>query len=315
MLVQVSALNQWEVLMKRFFYNALSMLMVIFLSGCIQDNIVIHIKPDGSGTIEETSLLSNSMIDIMESVAGGMAGSVDQKGDQDNKDSAKGNSKKEEKKIRDGITTKLVKDAENRAETFGAKVKFISAKPVKTDTGSGYTAVYAFQDISLVKVNQNPSDKVDLQGAEKSDSSAKEESLLFKFIKGSPSKLFITFPAKRDAVGDKSSTPDSAKDIEGKSNKESEAQSMELTKKLFQDMKLKISLQFEGTIVNTNATFRDGSTVTLMEMDFGKIMNNATLFKQLTAAKPQSIEETKALVKSIEGLKIETNNPVTIEFK
>jgi hypothetical protein len=95
MLVQVSALNQWEVLMKRFFYNALSMLMVIFLSGCIQDNIVIHIKPDGSGTIEETSLLSNSMIDIMESVAGGMAGSVDQKGYQDNKDSAKGNSKKE----------------------------------------------------------------------------------------------------------------------------------------------------------------------------------------------------------------------------
>jgi hypothetical protein len=52
-----------------------------------------------------------------------------------------------------------------------------------------------------------------------------------------------------------------------------------------------------------------------MEMDFGKIMNNATLFKQLTAAKPQSIEETKALVKSIEGLKIETNNPVTVEFK
>ncbi len=301
--------------MKRFFYNALSMLMVIFISGCIQDNIVIHIKPDGSGTIEETSLLSNSMIDIIESVAGGMAGSVNQKGDQDNKDAAKGDSKKEEKKIRDDITTKLVKDAENRAETFGAKVKFISAKPVKTDTGSGYTAVYAFQDISLVKVNQNPSDKVDLQGAEKGDSSAKEESLLFKFIKGSPSKLFITFPAKKDAAGDKSSAPDSAKDIEGKSNKESDAQSMEMAMKLFQDMKLKISLQFEGTIVNTNATFRDGSTVTLMEMDFGKIMNNATLFKQLTAAKPQSIEETKALVKSIEGLKIETNNPVTIEFK
>ena len=90
---------------------------------------------------------------------------------------------------------------------------------------------------------------------------------------------------------------------------------MEMTKKLFQDMKLRISLQFEGTIVNTNATFRDGSTVTLMEMDFGKIINNAKLFNQLAAAKPQSIEETKALVKSIEGLKIETNNPVTVEFK
>lgn len=301
--------------MKRFFYTTLSMLMVVFLSGCIQDSIVIHIKPDGSGTIEETSLLSNSMIDIMETIAGGMTGSVNQKVDQDNKDAAKGDPKKEEKKIRDEIMAKLMKDAADRAETFGAKVKFISAKPVKTDTGSGYTAIYAFQDINLVKVNQNPSDKVDLQGAEKNDSSVKQESLLFKFTKGSPSRLVVTFPAKKDAAGDKSSAPDSTKDIEGKSNKESDAQSMEMTKKLFQDMKLKISLQFAGTIVNTNATFRDGSTVTLMEMDFGKIMNNAKLFNQLAAAKPQSIEETKALVKSIEGLKIETNNPVTVEFK
>jgi hypothetical protein len=56
--------------MKRFLYTALSMLMTVFLSGCIQDTIVIHVKPDGSGTIEETFLLSNSMFDMMESIAG-----------------------------------------------------------------------------------------------------------------------------------------------------------------------------------------------------------------------------------------------------
>ncbi len=301
--------------MKRFFYNALSMLMIVFLSGCIQDNIVIHIKPDGSGTIEETSLLSNSMIDIMESLAGGMAGSVNQKGDQDNKDAAKVDPKNEEERIRDEIIAKLAKDAENRAETFGAEVKFISAKPAKTDTGSGYTAVYAFRDINLVKVNQNPSEKMDVQRAGKNDLAAKEESLLFKFTKGSPSRLVVTFPAKKDTAGEKPSVPDSTKAGEDKSKKESDDQPMEMTKKLFQDMKLKISIQFEGTIVNTNATFRDGSTVTLMEMDFGKIMNNAILFKQLSAAMPQSIEETKALFKSVDGLKFETNNPVTVEFK
>jgi hypothetical protein len=308
-------MNRKEIPMKRFFYNALSMLMVVFLSGCIQDSIVIHIKPDGSGTIEETSLLSNSMIDIMESLAGGMAGSVNQKGDQDNKDATKSDPNKEEKKIRDEILAKLLKDAENRAESFGTKVKFISAKPAKTDTGSGYIAIYAFQDINLVKVNQNPGDKVDLQRADKNESSTKEESLLFKFIKGSPSRLDVIFPSKKDTVDDKSSAPDSTKAKEDKAKEGSDDQSMEMTKKLFQDMKLKISLQFEGTIVNTNATFRDGSTVTLMEMDFGKIMTNAALFKQLSAAKPQSIEETKALLKSVEGLKVETNNPVTVEFK
>ena len=304
-----------EMLMKRFFYAAISMLMIVFLYGCIQDNIVIHVKPDGSGTIEETSLLSGSMFDLMESIADSLAGAGKQEGVQDNKAATKGDSKKEEKQTRDYIIAKMVKGAEKRAETFGATVKFVSAKPVKTDTGSGYNAVYAFQDISQVRVNQNPGDKVDVQRTEESDSSLKEEYLLFNFTKGSPAKLVVTLPAQKETAGDNSSAPDSGKAVESKSNKEASAQAPEMMKTLFQDMKLKISLQFEGAIINTNATYRDGSTVTLIEIDLGKIMNDATLFKQMLAVNPQSVGETKALFKNVEGLKFETNNPVTVEFR
>jgi hypothetical protein len=88
-----------------------------------------------------------------------------------------------------------------------------------------------------------------------------------------------------------------------------------MIKNLLQDMKVKIALQFEGTIINTNATYRDGSTVTLIEMDIGKLMTNTTLFKQVLAANPLSVGETKVLFKNVEGLKFETNNPVTVEFK
>jgi hypothetical protein len=304
-----------EIRMKRFFYAVLTMVMVAFFYGCIQDTTVIHIQPDGTGTIEETTLFSNSILELMESLSGSMAGSEQQKSDQDHKEATKGDTKKEKEKTRDDLLAKMVKDAEIRAATFGTAVKFISAKPVKTDTGSGYTAVYAFQDISMVKVNQNPSDKVDAQKAEKSDSPPKEEFLRFKFMKGSPSKLDVSFPPQKEITGDKSSVPESPKAGEEKSNKESDDQSLEMMKNLFQDMKLNISLRLEGTIVNTNATYRDGSTVTLIEMDFGKIMSNPALLKQMSAAKPQTIEETKALFKRVEGLKFETNNPVTIEFK
>ncbi len=301
--------------MKRFFYAALSVLMVAFLSGCIQDSIVIHIKPDGSGTIEETALFSNSVLDIMDSFAVGMADAGKQKGDQDNKDAARGDSEKELKKMRAEIIAKMVKDAEKRAESFGAAVKFVSAKPAKTDTASGYTAVYAFQDINQVKVNQNPGDKVEGQKAGKSDSLPKEEFLLFKFIKGSPARLIVTLPAQKDTAGEKQAAPDSAEAGEGKPDMQPDARAQEMMKNIFQDLKLKIALQFEGAIVNTNATFREGSTVTLIEMDFARIIGNPALFKQLSAANPQSIEEMKALFKSVEGLKFETNNPVTIEFK
>ncbi len=294
--------------MKRFFYIALSLLMIPFFHGCVQDTTVIHVKPDGSGTIEETTLFSNSMLELMESFSDSMAVPETPKDDQAKKDTAK-------KQTRDDLLAKMVKDAEMRAATFGKAVTFISAKPVKTESGSGYAALYAFQDINLVKVNQNPSDKVDGQKAEKSESPPREEFLLFQFTKGSPAKLVISFPSQKDVVGDTSSPPDTPKADENSTRKEEDAQAAEMMKNLFQDMKVKISLHCEGTILKTNATYREDSTVILIEMDFGKIMSNAALLKKLNTVKPQSMEETKALLKNVEGLKIETNNPVTIEFK
>jgi hypothetical protein len=301
--------------MKRFFYIALFMLMIPFFHGCIQDTTVIHVKPDGSGTIEETTLFSNSMLELMESFSDGMAVSETPKDDQAKEDRAKGEPHTGKEKTRDDLLAKMVKDAEMRAATFGKAVTFISAKPVKAESGSGYTALYAFQDINLVKVNQNPSDKVDGQKAEKSELPPKEEFLLFQFTKGSPAKLVISFPSQKDIVGDTPSPPDTPKADEDLTRKGEDPQASEMMKNLFQDMRVKISLHCEGAIVTTNATYREDSTVTLMEMDFGKIMSNAALLHKLNTVKPQSIEETKALLKNVEGLKIETNNPVTIEFK
>lgn len=303
-----------EVIMKRFFYTAFSMLMAVFVSGCIQDTIVIHVKPDGSGTIEETSLLSNSMLDLTESSARSMGGPGKEEGVKDNKDMTKSSSKKEASETRDAVIAKMAKDAGKRADTFGTTVRFVSAKPVRTDTASGYNAIYAFEDISQVRVNRNPGAKMGGQKAEKSDS-PKEDYLLFKFTKGHPSKLVVTLPPQKETADYKSSTQDSGKAVAGKSNRETSAQSPEMMKNLFQDMKLKIAIQLEGTIINTNATYRNGSTVTLIEMDIGKLMTNAALFKQVLAINPQSVGETKALFNSVEGLKFETNNPVTAEFE
>ncbi|MGZ6224969.1 MAG: hypothetical protein ACXWMH_05630 [Syntrophales bacterium] len=300
--------------MKGLFHTALSILMTVVLSGCIQDTIVVHVKPNGSGTIDETSLLSNSMFDVMESVAGSMTGPSKEGGMQDNKDATKGGSQEEAKQTRDDVIARMVKVAEKRADSFGAKVKFISAKPVKTDTGSGYNAVYAFQDINEVRISQNPGTSMDGEKTQRSDS-PRDEYILFKFIEGLSSKLIVTLPAQRETASDKSSVQDSGKAVQGRLNKETSAQAPEMMKNFFPDLKIKISLQFEGTIINTNATYRDGSTVTLIEMDIGKIISNGELFKQMLAINVQSVGETKALYKNIEGLKFETNNPVTVEFR
>ena len=59
-------------LSNRFWMAVTLCAAVCLFSGCIQDNTVINIKPDGSGTIEETVLMGNSFIDMMEGMTRGM---------------------------------------------------------------------------------------------------------------------------------------------------------------------------------------------------------------------------------------------------
>ena len=89
----------------------------------------------------------------------------------------------------------------------------------------------------------------------------------------------------------------------------------EMMKVLFKDMGVKVLLEIDGTIINTNATHRNKSELTLMEMHFGKIIENKEVFDKVSAAEPKTMEEMKELVKDLPGLKIEMNNPVVVEFK
>jgi hypothetical protein len=67
--------------------------------------------------------------------------------------------------------------------------------------------------------------------------------------------------------------------------------------------------------VKSNATYRFGRTVTLIDMDFGKVIIDPELLKKINKEQPQSVEEMKKMVKRIEGLKMEFTNPVIIDFK
>lgn len=302
--------------MKRIISIIMAILLAVILGGCVQDSMVVRVKADGTGTINETVLLSNDMLELMESFASEMTGPEKQEGKQTDQVKAadKENDAAAAKKTRDDMIENMAKDAQNKAVLFGPAVTFVSVKPVKTHAAGGYSAVYAFQDINQVKINQNPSDKVDVKKPQESGASKKEEFLQFKFTKGSPSRLVVIFPERKEPAVDRSGAMNKKKTPEDMPSKEPDDQSLEMMKNLFENMKLSIALQIDGNLVKTDATYREGTKVTLLEMDFGKIVSNPTLLKQMNAAKPQTIEETKALLKGIEGLKIELKNPVTIEF-
>ncbi|MEJ2504707.1 MAG: hypothetical protein P8Y81_00390 [Ignavibacteriaceae bacterium] len=79
-------------------------------------------------------------------------------------------------------------------------------------------------------------------------------------------------------------------------------------------MRVKISLEPQGKIVNTNASYVDGSEVTLLDIDFGKLIKNKKKLNMLKENPPKNIKEMKELVKDIPGMKIEMQKPVSIKF-
>ena len=216
----------------------------------------------------------------------------------------------------DGVGTKvfiaeMMEKAKTNANEFGDGVKFVSAKPAKTQTVSGYTAIYSFDDISKVTLNQNPGKKT--PGESKKEGAdaeaAKNDAIKFAFKKGPVSRLSVTMPPpKTDEKKDK-------KDEAAGKDQSDDPNAIEMLKSMFKDMKVSIVLNMIGDIVKTNATYRTDKKITLIDMDFGKLINDMPLLKKINQAQPQSVEEVKAMVKGVEGLKLEFASPVTVDFK
>ncbi|MFP4562544.1 MAG: hypothetical protein ACLFRY_04460 [Spirochaetia bacterium] len=66
------------------------------------------------------------------------------------------------------------------------------------------------------------------------------------------------------------------------------------------------------TIVSVS---RDGNTITLREIDFGKIIENEEVFSEIMNKKIESLKSLKRYVERGEGLKAEAVRPVEVVLK
>jgi hypothetical protein len=173
----------------------------------------------------------------------------------------------------------LFKESElkDKAAKFGDGVKYISGNTISEKGREGYKAVYSFRDINKLTIDENPTSRIpDNPGAQ---SEGANENLTFGFIKGKPSEIIINMPAH-----------------------------------FMKDFSVSLKVQVDGTISSTNATYVEGNSITIFSMNFVELMENTEKLKQLEKSNFQNIHEVKDLLKDIPGIKIETNNPVKIEF-
>ncbi len=270
----------------------------LFFSGCIDTETRIIVKKDGSGILKETVLMSNVVTEMVQGMASSFGG-----------DSSAGSS--------DGFNLLDEKKLRKGAEKMGDGVSFVSAREHATDKSKGYKAVYAFKDISKLRINQNPADNVPSQPG--GNKTAEPEYLSFTFDKGKVSTLTIKLPKSKEKKSPvKKETQTTDKDKLKRSICDSaigDEKAMEEAKEMFSGMRVAISVELDGKIIKTNATHAEGNRITVMEMDFAKLLDVPEILQEFAELNPSSVETVKEMVKDVPGIRFDLNEEITVSFK
>jgi len=251
------------------------LLAAALTSGCLRSTTTIELKPDGSGTIVQENAVGAEALAMLKSFAGSQQG--------------KGGAPPD-------IFTQ--EQAMKTGESMG--VTFVSGEPIKTAALEGYRARYRFDDITKIRVNMKQTPDAMPSGG------ADQPPFGFTFAKGSSSStLTIQMP---DQMPGGSALPGLPGGGGANADPAQAAQAMAMMKMMMKGLFVDLSLAVDGRIIKSNASHVDGSKVTLLQLDFDKLLQDEGNFKKLEAAK-----DLKALA-SVAGLKVSSEPKVVIEF-
>jgi hypothetical protein len=249
-------------------------------AGCFQSSTVIKLKADGSGTIEQRLLLTDAAMDQLKAFAilgGNNAAAPDPTSEE---------------------------QARALADALGPGVTYVSSMPVKSEKAQGRDSIYAFKDITQLRVSEQPRvpGGVSLGPQTQGQNSGQ---ISFAFTRSDDSsQLRIAIPrpdilpiALPGANGDV--TPPSPQQIE-------------MVKALLAGAHVTVAVEPEGRIVQTNSAFVDGNRVTLIEVDVDRIASDPNLASKLTS--PKTVDEAKAAISSVPGLKVTLEPEISITF-
>ena len=261
----------------RFPSTLLVLLTAVLTSGCLRSTTTIELKPDGSGTIVQENAVGAEALAMLKS----FAASSPQQG--------KGGASPD-------IFTQ--EQAMKTGEAMG--VTFVSGEPIKTADLEGYRARYRFDDITTIKVNMKQTPDA-MPGA-----GSDQPPFGFTFAKGSSSStLTIQMP---DQMPGGSALPGLPGGGGANADPAQAAQAMAMMKMMMKGLFVDLSLAVDGRIIKSNASHVEGSKVTLLQLDFDKLLQDEANFKKLQAA-----TDLKTLA-NVAGLKVSSDPKVVIEF-
>ena len=186
--------------------------------------------------------------------------------------------------------------AKEKAKKFGKGVEYVKTEMIDKDGKKGARVHFKFADIN--KISVNPGDAMsDMKGP---DGAADEkDSVKFAYSNG---KLKIIVPP--------ADFEDMSMDDAG-GNPGQEAMMMQM----MADMRLAIKLVIPSGIAKSNASHVDGNAITLFDVQVGKMLAQKEKLKKVSETAKTDIDAAKAAFAKIDGVKVETNEDVTVSLK
>ena len=251
-------------------------------AGCFRSTTLITLRQDGSGTIEQEVAMTAQAA----AMARGFRDSADEKG------------------AKKGQELFTEADARKAGEQMGAR--FVSMEPIKSGQLEGYRAKYAFDDITKLNIGKQSGSSA---SSGSPDPGAGVPPFGFAFQKAADgSVLTITMPPMDTsklgpigAMGEQGKAGAKADDAQAR-------QAMAMAKMMMQGMFVDVALAVDGRIRKTNAPYLDGSRITLLQLDFDKMLQDETAMERINKAK-----DLKSL-QNIPGLKVPADRKLTVEF-
>lgn len=192
--------------------------------------------------------------------------------------------------------------AEERAKQLGEGVTVKSHEDVKTPDGkSGTKVIFAVADITKLKYKP-------FEPEQEGKPASKTEAMTFAL---SGSTLTITNPEADKKKGDEDKPKKSPEELA-----QMKAQ-MAMMKPMFAGMRVTIEVKGANGIASSDATNVSGDTISYLDIQFDKVMENADAFAEIMGSADSGLSMAEAAEKfnKVDGLKIEGKKVVTVELK
>lgn len=276
--------------------NIVRMLVVVAVScglaGCFQVDQVVTLSPDGSGTLEETFLISRKISESMAAFAGGM-------GDQPGAEAGAKAPKKEQSFFKDD-------EIKSRAEKFGADVRFVKMERIANKQFEGYKAFYSFKNINTLRLDQGtpmPGQQAGQSGDQPPKGTA------FTFTPGKTATLVVKQHKKAAPA------PAEGGVVEAPPARETSPEELAMVRQMFDGLRISTTLVIKGKVTDSNATYRDGSTITMAEIDFGKLLDKPEILAKMATVQSGDQAAAMEMIKNLPGMKVDMNEELRISFK